>query len=296
MPFSCRMVYVAALLAPFWVVAGEEPAGPESGLDSKLAERHRRTVALGEVLEASGQWERAAEQYEMARRIRDDDIHVLTQLASLYRARAEDAKTLSVYAALCRLQPASVAWLREVGSCHFRLGQREQAEAVWGKILEVQPSRAFALRYLAEIYASHGLHEKAVGACRDALALSPNDEDIRQRLGEALLAAGDPLAALAASSRLAADRSSARAERARRLRQGAFQALDLPAAVRGAVEARLAEGPCGAADLAWAAARCLEEKGETKRAASFYRRLAKEEPDTPRGKEAAEKARRPDPG
>jgi len=282
--------WLAVLLVVSAAGAAERAAELEANLEAKLAERHRRAIALAELYESSGNWQRAAEHYQMARLIREDDAQVLTQLARIYRAHDEDAKLLPIYAALSRLQPTSVAWLRELGSCQFRLGQKQEAEAVWRRILEVQPSRTYALRHLAEIYTSHKLLDKAVAACAEALALSPNDEDLRQRLGEAIEANGDHLGALSTLSRLGPDRSVVRSYRATQTRRQALQALDLPLAARAALERCLREGPASVADLAWAVARPLEETGGGKLAAPYYRRVASEEPDTPRGKASAEKA------
>jgi len=286
----CRSILVALLVAHALARGAEAVADLESKLDAALAERWRRAVSLAELYEASGDWQRAVHHYEMARRIRDDDTHVLTQLARIYGEHDARESLLSVYTALTRLQPTSIAWLRELGSTHFRLGHRDEAEAVWQKIVEVQPSKTYALRHLVDIYSSHKLFGKAVAACQQALALSPNDEDLLQRLAEAHHSSGDQLAALAAISQFGIGRSSFRSHRALRLRHNAFIELALPIAARVDLETQLAKGPCSAADLAWTLARSLEKAGEPRSAVPFYRRVATEEPATPRGKAAAEAA------
>lgn len=263
----------------------------ERELEAKLTERRWQAVTLAELYAAAGQWRQAAAHYEMARRIRADDAGVLVELSRLYKRLGEDKRLVGVYEALSRLQPTSVAWLRELGACHFRLGHREQAEAVWRRILEVQPSRTYAFRYLADIYAQHGLLEKALAACRKALALSPRDEDLRLRLAELMQADGDPLGALAALAQLSPGRYAARSPRALRVRTAALEALKLPADLCGELSAMVTSGKVSAADLAWRAAVALEEAGRRDDARRFFRRVAAEEPDTPRGKKAAEKSK-----
>jgi len=281
-------MHVAALLVCALTCA---TAQLERDLEAKLAERHWQAVVLGELYAAAGRLREAAAHYEMARRIRPDDTTVLIELSRLYKRLGDDRRLVPVYEALCRLQPTSVAWLSELGACHFRLGQRQKAEAVWRRILEVQPSRAYALRHLADIYARHGLKEKALAACREALALSPRDEDLRLRLAEFTLAAGDPLGALAALGQLTPGRYASRSPRALRTRTAALEALNLPPDLRGELSAMVAGGGCSVADLAWGAALALERAGRSDQAREFFRRVAAEEPNTPRGKKAAEKAR-----
>jgi len=286
----CLLVLAWLLAATPSAPGGEaEAPDPEAELQAKLAERHRRAIELAELHEADGDWRRATAHYEMARRIRPNDPDVLNQLARLYRSHNDDASLLPVYEALVRLQPASMSCLRELGSCHFRLGHREEAEAAWRKILEVQPSRTYALRHLGQIYTGHGLFDEAAAAFRHALALAPNDDDVRLRLAEALESGGDHLAALTTIARLAEERTTARSIRAERIRQVAFIALALPPAVRVALERRLADPAASPTDLAWDVARALEASGDPRRAAVHYRRVARDEPDTPRGKEAAQK-------
>jgi len=270
------------------VVAG---AGLDGQLQAKLAERHWQAVALAELYAATGQWRQAAAHYEVARRIQPDDSAVLIELSRLYRRLGDDERLVPIYRALCRLQPTSVAWLRELGASLFRLGRREEAEAAWRRILQVQTSRTYALRHLADIYSQHGLHSKALAACREALALSPRDEDLRLRLAEFTLKSGDPLGALAEIARLNPGRYAARSARALRVRSAALDALDLPADIRGQLSAMVAAGGCTAADLAWRAAVALEMAGRRDQARRFFRRVAAEEPNTPRGKKAAAKAK-----
>jgi len=292
-----RRLGPAAILLALAAVApaAERVEDLEAELDARLDERRTRSITLAELYETSGNWRRAAEHYEQARRVRDDDARVLVQLSRLYRAHDEHEKLLSVYATLSRLQPTSVVWLRELGSCHFKLGQRQAAEAAWGRILDVQPSKTYALRHLIDVYADHGLHKRAAAACREALALTPRDQDIRLRLAEALGEGGDPLGALATLSHIAKGRIILRSQRGVRIRHNAFARLAMPDPVHTALDKRLDAGPCTAADLAALAAELLDKASRPADALPFLRRLARDEPGTPRGQAAAARVRGQDP-
>ncbi len=291
-PLTLCIALAAAALA----ARAPAPRDIEAEIDAKLAERHRRSVALARLYDGSGDWRRAAEHYEAARRIRDDDIQVLTQLTRLYAMRRETRKLLSPLEALVRLQPRSIGWLRELGSCHYRLGHRAQAEATWRRMLDVCPSRPTALRYLAQAYATHELHDQAIDAWRQAVEVSPRDEYLRLQLAEALSKAHRHLEALAAVAALAPTPTSSRSRRARNIANAAHFELDLSRPVRAAVEKLLRTHGPSPADFAWAIAEALEQAGDPKRAAGFYRRLTALEPDSARAKAAAAKAKALDPG
>jgi tetratricopeptide (TPR) repeat protein len=265
----------------------------ESVLQEKIAQRYRRTVALGAFFEATGDWETAATHYEAARRFRDDDPSLLTRLLRYYRTRGEVRKQVPIYQALVRLQPTSIGWLRELGSCYFRLGQREKAEATWRGILDAHSVRTSGVQYLAQIYQKHGLHEKAVEAYKEGLALAPRDEEMRFALAQAQTRGGDGLAALVTLAPLNREHDRPRGGPVHKLRAQALKAMDLTHG-EGLVLQRLLEEqpPQSAAGLAWRLARAFERAGQWTRAAAFFRRVAAEEPDTVRGRVAAETARR----
>lgn len=293
------LIRCLALVLAAWAFAAEagEPSAQEleAEVEAKLAERHRRTVALAQLYYAAGDWRRAADHYEAARRIRDDDLGVLTQLTRLYASHRDYRRLLSPLQALVRLQPRSIGWLRELGSCYYRLGQPAKAEATWRKMLEVYPSRPGAFRYLAQAYETHGLTAKAVEAWQQAVAAGPRDEHLRLQLVEALSKAGRHVEALAALAPLDAGRAGSRSRQSRNVVNTAYFELDLPRPVRAAV-ARLLDGsPRSPADVAWTIATAFEQAGEPRRAAAYYRRVAEREPETERGKAAAAKAKAPSP-
>lgn len=289
---AARLLVVCVACSAAATAAEPSTAHLEAELEAKLAERRRRTVALGAFFEATGNWPRAVAYYEAARGIRDDDVNLLTRLLRFYRTQGDVRKQISIYQSLVRLQPTSLGWLRDLGSCHFRLGERAQAEAVWRKILDAHPLRTSAIRYLAQVYEQHRLLDKSVALHREALALAPQDHDLRVRLAETQMRAGDAVGALATLVPLAASDHSPEGRRAAAVHQKALRELRLTRTEQAAIAAILDEKPRSAADLAWRLARWLERAGDWGRAAVFFQRVAKEEPNTVRGRVAAETARR----
>ncbi|MFP4057071.1 MAG: tetratricopeptide repeat protein [Candidatus Brocadiia bacterium] len=288
------VIIVAGIQAP-GAAGAADTAELEAQLETKLAERFERVVSLAQLYEASGEKDRAAHYYERARTIRPDDAYVLSQLARLYRSTRDDRKLLPIYTALARLQPTAINWVKELGSCYFRLGRRREAEATWRKMLEMHGNRPFVLGYLAQVYAEHELFDKAVAAYREAIDRSPRDINLRLRFASALLEAGDPLGALATAAPLREAPSKHYREGGENLRKKALAKLRLPQADQRAVLELLDDDTCSVAELALTLARAFERRGERERAAAFYRRVASEEPESPLGKAAAEKARQLDP-
>jgi tetratricopeptide (TPR) repeat protein len=263
----------------------------EREVEEKLGELFQRTVAAAQLYDASGDRQRAAQYYEQARRIRGDDIYILQQLTRLYTAGKDNARLLDVYEALVRQQPTSITWLRHLGSCYFQAGKPQEAEGVWRRILDIHPDRASALRYLAPIYAQHKLYDKALTAYREALALKPEDQNIRLQFAETLFAAGDYLGALATSVPIQASRVTYRTTRAAKLRKRAIVSLELSPAAEIALTKMLNDGVDSVADLAWTLGTISEQRGEKKRAAQMFRRVAELEPNSERGQTAARKAK-----
>jgi tetratricopeptide (TPR) repeat protein len=283
---------IALTLAPL-CTAGE-PDEAEN-LDAALAALFDDTVALAQLTEASGDVRGAARLYEDARRLRDDDAYVLQQLTRLYGRTEDHRKLLGVYKALVRQQPTSIMWIRQLGSCHFRLGETKEAEAAWRRLLDVYPQRSGALRYLGSIYTQHKLYDKAIATYHEAIALSPENPDLRVSLAQAQNAAGDPLSALATVSGIRNASSSYRERRINAVRSEAVAALDLTPAVQQALQTKLAEGPISTVDLAWFLATLCQERGQARDAVRFYRRVAKREPKSERGRRAADRAAALDP-
>jgi tetratricopeptide (TPR) repeat protein len=187
-------------------------------------------------------------------------------------------------------------WIRQLGSCYFRLGETKEAEATWQRLLDVYPQRSGALRYLGSIYTQHKLYDKAIATYREAITLSPENPDLRVSLAQTQNAAGDPLSALATLSSVRGASSSYRERRINAVRDEAVTALDLTPAVQQALRKKLAEGTTSTGDLASFLATLCEERGQARDAARFYRRVAEAEPKSERGRRAATRAAALDPG
>jgi protein O-GlcNAc transferase len=73
----------------------------------------------------------------------------------------------------------------ELALQRHQAGRLADAEALYRRILAVQPNHAEALRLLGVIAQQVGRHDLAVGWIRQAIALNPNNPDAHSNLGEA---------------------------------------------------------------------------------------------------------------
>lgn len=70
------------------------------------------------------------------------------------------------------------------GKCYYDLGNADQAEASFEKVLELDPNNLVALKFMGLILAERGLSKEARGRFEHILALDPGDHEISTRLAE----------------------------------------------------------------------------------------------------------------
>jgi len=122
-------------------------------------------------------------------------------LGNVYRQQGQDQRAQAEYQAALRLFPGYAMARANLGVIARRQGAEEEArrhleEAIarGNEILAV----AFAYRQLADLHAQRGEWDQAVAACRQALAIRPNDARAYLALGQGLQALGQIAPALEA--------------------------------------------------------------------------------------------------
>ena len=95
----------------------------------------------------------------------------------------------------------AIAAAIEEGLAHHRAGRREAAEAVYRRLLEIEPEQADALHLLGVIAHQRGMHGAAIEGIRRAIAASATTASYHNSLGEAYRASGEAEQAMAAYRR-----------------------------------------------------------------------------------------------
>src|SRR5689334_8624264 len=100
------------------------------------------------------------------------------------------------YRVAADLEPFRVDWQYGLADAFSRIGDNAAALGVWNGLLERRPDNAMAHRALARIHAASGRYAQAIEHFREALFLDSGDSDTAVELADALIASGDPLAAV----------------------------------------------------------------------------------------------------
>ena len=100
------------------------------------------------------------------------------------------------YRAAADLEPFRADWQYGLAGAFARTGDSAAALDVWNRLLTRRPDNAMAHRALARIHAGTGHHMQAIEHFREALFLDSGDADTTVELADALIASGDPLAAV----------------------------------------------------------------------------------------------------
>ena len=157
--------------------------------------RHRPTLAaLAELSRAAGQYAEVAELDTRLVALTKGDNHALrllhAELGQIFDDRMPDSRrALEHYQKALALDPLDLVTLDRISALLARERDFAAAEQATATLIARSPERAKKLRYtlrLASVYEGLGDLPRAAGACRDALALDPNDLDATERLAMVL--------------------------------------------------------------------------------------------------------------
>ncbi|MDP6590132.1 MAG: tetratricopeptide repeat protein, partial [Alphaproteobacteria bacterium] len=95
----------------------------------------------------------------------------------------------------------AIAAAIEEGLAHHRAGRREAAEALYRRVLEIEPEQPDALHLLGVIAHQRGMHGEAIENIQRAIAASATTARYHNSLGEAYRASGEAEQAMAAYRR-----------------------------------------------------------------------------------------------
>jgi tetratricopeptide (TPR) repeat protein len=112
-------------------------------------------------------------QYDYVRRLaalQPDDPNAQAQLAQVLMRQGRHEEAIPVVKRLMTLEPGVAEDYYILGDCHYRLGDKESAEAQWLETLRYDKNHASALKALAVLYWEQANYERAwniVTHCRN---------------------------------------------------------------------------------------------------------------------------------
>jgi len=200
-------------------------------LRTELAELYYRVSRVGEAVEeAQGVLKVDPDNVDAHRVLATLYLHNLGENQANAVAKDSLAKAVEHFEALVRLDPKDVSSYVTLGRLYRLENQPGKAEEIFKQALNADPSSHEALKYLAQLYTDQGDTADAIGALKKipesemdpaalallgqayaqahdfdqaqssyqaALALEPDNQEIRQRYAEALMATGKTDAARA---------------------------------------------------------------------------------------------------
>ena len=167
-------------------------------IDAKAAEVELRALGadkatarwaweqLGHDLYRRGDSVGAIGAYESARQAGSSDERVATSLARLYKRQRHWAKARDLFQQLLAADPGNLDHLRELGQCHYTLGEAAKAEAAWRQMVEAQRGTPQAYLTLARAYNGINERDKELAALREGCKKHPGDYELLHQLARAL--------------------------------------------------------------------------------------------------------------
>jgi len=153
-------------------------------LQTKDAEPH---LSAGLLLEQSGKFGDAEQEYGQALALDANSSDALTGLANIYMRGRRFAEAEDYLRKLLTVQPASAPAEIQLGRVLAAEGKNEDAIVQLQAGIKLTPLDVPAQRDLADLYYTVGKNEQAESAYRALLAAAPSDAQLHRSLGQALL-------------------------------------------------------------------------------------------------------------
>lgn len=173
-------------------------------------------------------------------------------------------------------QAVGLAAILETAICHHEAGRTAEAEAVYRRILEIEPDHADSLHLLGLVAHRAGELERAVGLIRHAILVNPDVAPYHNNLGNALRDLGQRTAA-AQHYRRALELRPRSAEIASNLGT-VLREMGHAAEAVGCYREALVQCP-GAPDILYNLGNALADLGDTAEAEACYRSSLRSRPD-----------------
>lgn len=135
---------------------------------------------LATVYYATGELEKAAENYEQAIKIRPDSAEALNNLAYLLTEQNRDIpKALTMAEAAVKLEPTNASYLDTLGWAYYRNGESEKALGHLLKAAQLVPGQGEVLLHIGRVYLDKSDFEAALSYLKEAFKADPklNDPD-----------------------------------------------------------------------------------------------------------------------
>jgi tetratricopeptide (TPR) repeat protein len=179
-------------------LARKEPAKALAFLDGSL-EKHKDSKPFaavlhelrGAVLFSQQRYDQSEDAFKKAMELDPGLISPYISLARLYQVKKETDKAISQYQAIVAQEPKFAPAYMALGAIYDAEGRTSEARTMYEKVLELKPNFAPAANNLAWILLQSGQDpDKALELAKSAKAQLPDDPNVSDTLGLALIVKG----------------------------------------------------------------------------------------------------------
>ena len=142
-------------------------------------------ICLGRVLDATGQYEKAAAEFEQAVRLDPTSDDAYRNLATVYEHLGRVADAEKTYREAIRLRPNYWAGYNWLGTFLFRRGRVDEAIVMFARVTMLAPDSFRGYNNLGAAYLLMGRYGDAIPELQRSVAIRPNP-DAYSNLGTAL--------------------------------------------------------------------------------------------------------------
>lgn len=133
---------------------------------------------LATLYYTTGDYHKAAEQYEISIKLRPDSAEALNNLAYLYtELNANSPKALSMAKKANQIEPNNASYLDTLGWAYYRNGDLENALPNLLKANNLVPGQSEILLHIGRVYLEQNEFDKAIAYVKEAYKANPNIND-----------------------------------------------------------------------------------------------------------------------
>ena len=147
---------------------------------------------LGIAFQEMGMLDEAVQSHITAQMLDGENIYALNKLADAYVKQRDFEKAYGVYRRVIELAPNDPNSHLKLGTSMYNFeGRYEEAMALFGKALKLNPDLAMTHNNIGATQYSQGFIDEGIAAMEKAIALRPNYKTVRHNLALAKLLKGD---------------------------------------------------------------------------------------------------------
>ena len=140
-------------------------------------------LRLAQGFEESGEWDRAVTLYEYLCTLEPNNFLFLDGLQRSYTQIKEYDKAIKVIRRWLVVQPRDVNKMTTLGGLYYDSGAEEAADSVWKLVIATEPQSMQLYRIVANEMLEHRLYDQSIRTYLDGRAVSKNDAEFADELG-----------------------------------------------------------------------------------------------------------------